>query len=362
MSANQNGLASYVITRATGMQNDTILAGTTAYTGEVYAPDGHEDVDFNPILRSMLEEQANNLRTLHYFNAQDCSVTQGTFLFNSYFTVADTSSGTSDDYSLLYDTRSITAEEAGVTYQYQPYQGYVANSFPETEIAEGQYFSLLWRMPSNNYEMRSYTLKKEYTYIDSSAFNVLTNASVASITGQSFRYSGNVSWQDWSDSRNLLWIRFYIEDEKEQKTYLTPKLTPKWCDEPDTVYLYWVNEMGGTDFVRGLVTKTLNHEDSTYETNTGINDRLGFATDIYHQRKYNSYTFNTKLVSDDVTRDLAGICGARWAWLRIPGETPEWRSVTVKDSQATVKTFRNQGAKLYNYTFELEDNIKNKTV
>lgn len=362
MSADQSGIARYTVKEVTGMQNDTILAGNPAYTGDAFCPDGFEDLELGGLLRSMLSDQERNIRTLQYRNAQDCSVTQGTFIFNTYFSVTDASSGITDDYSILYDTRGITAEESGCTYHYQPYHGYVANYFPEREITEGQYFSLMYRQPSNYQETMDLNLMKEYAYVDSSMFNVLAHEQVASLTGQSFRYSGNVDWQAWSDSHGAIWLRFYIENEKQEKTYLTPRLYPKWCEDPDNVYLYWVNSMGGVDFVRGKITKSLNHEDSTYESNTGINDRMNGRERIYHQLKWNSYSFGTSIISDDDSPSIADICGARWAWLCIPEGMPVWRPVKVTDSKATVKSYRNQGAKLFNYTFELEDATKYKSV
>ena len=100
----------------------------------------------------------------------------------------------------------------------------------------------------------------------------------------------------------------------------------------------------------------------TKRTNTGIDERLEFGERIYHQRKWDSYSFSTSIVSDADSPSVADVCGARWAWICVPGESPLWKSVKVLDTQATVKTYRNQGAKLYNYTFELEDATKVKTI
>lgn len=364
MSGDQNGLVYYTVTAATGMQNDTILSGQTAFTNSAFCPDGHEDLEIGSLLRSMISEQERNIKTLQHLNSQGCSITQGTFTFNSYFTVSDSSGGTSDDYSIIYDTRGITAPESGCTYIHQPGSGYVANYFPETEIMQGQYFSLMWRMPSNALETASYIFGFEYTYTVSGppSYNVLERNQIQTVTGQSFRYSGTADWQEWGEGNSAQRGRFYLYNEKEGYVYLTPWLYPKFCDDPDTVYLYWVNSMGGIDFKRGVMTKSLNHEDSTYEANVGIDERLDFRSRIYHQTKWNSYMFNTSLISDDDSPSIADICGARWAWLYIPGDTPMWRSVKVTDTKATVKTYRNQGAKLYNYAFELEDATKYKSV
>jgi hypothetical protein len=105
-----------------------------------------------------------------------------------------------------------------------------------------------------------------------------------------------------------------------------------------------------------------NHEDSTYESNIGLEEPRDFGERIYHQRKWNTYTFNTRLITDAESSTLADICGARWAWLYFPGRVQPWVPVTVEDSTATVKNFENQGKKMYNYTFQLRDNKKIKTI
>lgn len=369
MNNDSSGMAQYTVTRITGMQDDQAQAGIQVYAGQAYCPDGHEDLEIGGLLRSMLQDQERNISTLHYRNAQDCSILQGTFVFNTYLSVTDSSGGTTDTYSVIYDTRGITTYEAGITNVHIPnVPGYTANLFPEKEILHGQYFSLTWRAPSNRLETSSYTFGIEYTYTSHGmtphdpSYNVLSRNQISTVTGQSFRYAGTADWQEWGEGHSAQRGRFYLYNEKEGYNYITPWLYPKFCEDPDIVYLYWVNSLGGIDFVRGKMTKNKNHEDSTYESNTGINDRLEFGERIYHQRKWDSYSFGTSIISDTDSPSIADICGARWAWLCFPGESPMWKSVKVLDTQATVKTYRNQGAKLYNYTFELEDATKVKTI
>ena len=366
---NSSGYANYNIYRITGMQGDQSQNGYEVYSTSVYAPDGYDDVELGSLMRNLLETQELNIKRLQFWNYQDCSITQSTFAFNTYLTVNDLVNGTTEDFSVIYDTRGERAEDLGVTYYNSPYQGYCANYFPEQEIMEGQYFSLMYRQPSNSGEMSTYEFGRTIAYTtratpEDPSINVMQDVSIMDITGQTFRYSGNVSWQSWSNDTDVIWVRFYIKNEKGTKTYIGPQFYPKWCEEPNTVYLYWVNSMGGIDFVRSTetFTTTKNHEDSTYETNIGLEKPRDFGEEVYHQRKWNSYTFSTKLVSDTDSPALADVCGARWAWLYFPGRTQPWVPVTVEDAQATVKNFENQGKKLYNYTFQLRDNKKIKTI
>lgn len=362
----------YDINRITGMQDNTALASVTEYSGECYAPDAYGDVDFGNQLRSMIDYQVTNIRTLQYRNSQSMELTQAPFAFNTYFFVDD---GGSDDnfWSVIYDTRGITAYEAGArNYNYTPGNGYAANTFPDQYITDGQYVSIMWRNPSNAGETEAWTFGNTYCY-DSRAipdpsdpsYSVIEDREITRVTRQSFRYSGTASWQEWGEGAgNLRWARFWIMDAKGTKTYLTPKLYPKWCDEPGVMYLYYVNSMGGIDFIRSNYAsiQTLNTERETYETNHGIDNRFEFGSETYHQLRWNSYTFKTEIVSDSDSYNMADIVNARWAWIYIPGDQVPWRSVRVTDATAKVKQKRNEQQKIYNYTFQLEDSIKAKIV
>lgn len=386
----------YDVIRATAMQGDSMTSSVVEYSGECYAPDAYGDVDFGGQLRSMLDYQVANIKTLQYRNSQSMNLTQSALAFNSYFVIDDGGQNT-DLWSVLYDTRGLTAYEAGArTYLYTPGSGYVANTYPDQDIMHGQYFSIMWRNPSNAGEMENWTLGNTYCYIsggsagskatskqiaDAKATNrssrtlspdptpgygVISNRIIdSSITGQSFRYSGTADWQEWGDGHgNVLWARFWIADPKGNRTYLTPYLYPKWCDEPGVMYLYYVNSMGGIDFIRSTYAsmQTLNTERESYETNNGIDDRFKFGTETYHQTRWNSYTFKTEIVSDFDSYNMADIVNTRWAWIYIPDETVQWRSVKITDVTAKVKQKRNEEQNIYNYTFQLEDSIKAKIV
>lgn len=371
MNGDSSGFANYVIGEVTGMQDDQVQATTQVYVGTAYCPDGHEDIDFMPMLRSMIDNQVHNLSFLSGWNSQACILMQSTFAYNTYFSVTDLNNNYTEDYSIVYDTRGITTYEADVTTMYHTSgRGYSANLYPDPNILHGQYFNLTYRNPSNMGEMTNYTFGFEYAYVTRAVpsdpeLTVLERHIIdSSVTGQSFRYCGTADWQDWGEGNgNILWGRFYIYQEKEGYRYLTPKLYPKWCDDPDTVYLYWLNSLGGIEFVRGKLTDNIEHEDSTYETNATIEDyHDGWGQAVYSQRKWHSYTFGTGLVTDGDSPAVADVCGARFAWLYFPGRVQPWKTVKVNDAKATVKTFRNQGGKLFNYTWELEDSVKAKTV
>ncbi len=360
----------YDINRITGMQDNTALASLTEYSGECYAPDAFGDVDFGNQLRSMIDYQVTNIRTLQYRNSQSMELTQATFAFNTYFHVDD---GGMDDtiWSVIYDTRGMTAYEAGArNYNYTPGVGYAANVFPDPYVTDGQYVSIMWRNPSNAGESEAWTFGNTYCYDsravpEDPAYSVITDRQITRVTRQSFRYSGTASWQEWGEGAgNLRWTRFWIMDPKGTKTYLTPKLYPRWCDDPGTMYLYYVNSMGGIDFIRSnhASMQTLNTERDTYETNNNIDDRFKFGTETYHQTRWNTYTFKTEIVSDGDSYNMADVVNTRWAWLYIPDDTPQWRSVKITDVSAKVKQKRNENQKIYNYTFQLEDSIKAKIV
>lgn len=374
MSSDSAGMAHYQIYDVTGMQDDQVLQGNQIYAGMAYCPDGHEDLDFMPMLRTLIENQVTLLGRLDGWNQQSCLFLQSTFAYNTYFSVIDLDSSlnTTEDYSIVYDTRGITAYEAGATsVNNTGSYPYPANLYPEREILQGQYFNLTWRNPTNAGEMQTYSFGFEYCYAtrsnpgDPEYLVVQRHTLDSSVTGQSFRYCGPADWQDWADgASNVRWGRFYLYlSEKQTYTYLTPRLYPRWCDEPDTVYLYWLNSLGGIEFVRGRVIKSIEHEDSTYESNDGIDMyRDGWGTRIYSQHKWNDYVFNTRIMTDETSPAVADVCGARYAWLYFPGELQPWNTVRVTDAKATVKKAADEGKRLFNYTWNIEDSVKAKTI
>ena len=373
MDSDSAGMAHYQINDVTGMQDDQVLQENQIYAGTAYCPDGNEDLDLMPMLRTLIDDQVTLLGRLDGWNQQSCLFIQSTFAYNTYFSVTDLDSSidATEDYSILYDTRGITAYEAGATNIYHTGNyPYPANLYPEREIMQGQYFNLTYRNPSNSGEMTDYSFGFEYCYAtrsdpgDPEYLVVQRHTLDSSVTGQSFRYCGPADWQDWADGANdVRWGRFYLYQEKEGYRYITPRLYPRWCDEPDTVYLYWLNSLGGIEFVRGRVIKYIEHEDSTYESNDGIDMyRDGWGTRIYSQHKWNGYVFNTRIMTDETSPAVADICGARFAWLYFPGELQPWNTVRVTDAKATVKKAADEGKRLFNYTWNIEDSVKAKTI
>lgn len=361
----------YDIYKVNGLQGDTPGSSIHVYNGRVYAPDAYGDVNMMPILRSMVDDpQERNIKTLQYRNSQTMGLTQSTYAFNSYFQIVDSSASEDVMYSILYDTRGLTASEAGARSQsWTPGSPYVANTFPDNRVADGQYVSFMYRWPSNYRATDTYTLGNTYCYDvralpEDPSYSVIENRIIdSSLAGQSFRYSGPCNWQDWAGNvGNIRWAQFWIEDEKHTRTYITPRLYPKWCDEPNTAYLYVVNGMGGIDFIRGILSVTMQKDRETYETNADIDDRFAFGEETYYQRRWNSYELHTQLITEDDSYNMADIVNARWAWLYIPGDQIPWRSVKIDDTSATVKTDRNTGHRLFNYVFRISDSIKNKIV
>lgn len=394
----------YTIYKVTGLTDDVPTDTETVYSGECYAPSSHNVVNFGPQLRAMIDYQVQNIKTLQYMNSSVMDITQDASSFNTYFIIDDGTS-LSDAWSVIYDTRGLTAYEAGVrTALMGPGDGYAANTFPEDYITDGQYVSIMYRTPSNMRQTEPCSFGCTYCYLDGQGSKVkkenvdnarasmesanknvdsktmappppdpsvygsiviANNIIDSSITGQSFRYSGPADWKEWTGNHasTALWARFWRMNSKNEKTYITPYLYPNECDPEGTMYLYYVNSMGGIDFIRSTYASvtTMNTERSTYETDYSIDNRLEFGEETYHQTRWNKYTFDTELISDDETYTFADIVNTRWAWLHIPGDIVPWRSVKITDTSAKIKYRRNEHT-VYNYTFNLEDTIKAKIV
>ena len=391
----------YDIAMINRLWGDTPQQAAIVYSGQCYAPGSDTVVDFGGQLRSMIETQVQNIKTLQFRNSTGMGLTQSTFAFNSYYSIND---GGDDEnfFSIIYDSRGITALEAGARSNTNgPGNPYPANDFPDPYITDGQYLSIMYRFPSNFRSVEDHTLGLTYCYItaqasggqasyeqissaqaqinsarkggiekilppDPSVYGTVTVANHiinSKLAGQSFRYSGTCDWQEWCEGHGgILWARFWIANSKGVKTYITPYLYPKWCEEPNVAYLYYVNSKAGIDFIRGVISVNMQKDKETYETNANINNRFAFGEEIFHQRRWNSYELRTSLILEDESYNMADICNARWCWLYIPGDIVPWRSVKLDDTSATVKTNRNTGHKLFNYVFQISDATKCKIV
>ena len=365
----------YTIKRVTAMADDVPTATIDVYSSTCYAPDAYDEVEFGAQLRSMIDSQIGHIKTLQYRGSQNPAVYQGTNVFNSYFIIDD---GGSDDtiYSVLYDTRGLTAIETGAKNSITggPGEGYAANLFPDQYVTQGQYISVMYRNPSNYGQTEThsfgctYSLKNRNIPDPSTGYETIYNLTLdSSISGQSFRYAGPAKWEVWTGSQQnagiAVWVRFWMENSKGKKVYLTPKLYKKECDDPETCYLYYVNSLGGIDFLRCKYERTTNTERSTYESNVDINSRFNFQEETYSQKRWNTWTLHTALMSDADSPNIADICTTRWAWLFDRNDTyAPWRSVSVTDTSAKVKTKSNEGGKLFIYDINVSENIKSKIV
>ena len=83
VTSDSANIAHFDIAKVTGMTNDDINQAEIVYSGQCYAPALYNNIDFGGQLRSMIDTQVNNIKTLQFKDSQNMGFTQGAFTFNS---------------------------------------------------------------------------------------------------------------------------------------------------------------------------------------------------------------------------------------------------------------------------------------
>lgn len=124
--------------------------------------------------------------------------------------------------------------------------------------------------------------------------------------------------------------------------------------------LFYVNAFGGWDVLRLISgTETNNYERSTFKQKH-LKERLGEvdATDLRGTTNYlnqvtRQWSFGTDWLTDEGAKNISHLIGSTNVWLHNI-EQGEILPVTIIDTTAEVKNFRNQGAQLVRYDINVQ--------
>lgn len=341
------------ITRAThgNMQGNTIMQGDTVFSGEIYCPDGHDEIDFQPILKDALDGQLVNKTALPLFDSSLFVFQNGDVTYNTYFEISDGS--TSDSYSVLYSTRNMNYEESSIGIS----DMFLANRYLETDhIYAGQYFDLTYQYASNaGYNSQADDFVMEYYYHTANATAIAYYTLSNTLMRQSFKCCGRLD-PDAITGHNVHMISFGFKDGKDVYHRITPKWKVRKCMPNNLAILYYVDSMGGVSWLydeNGTFIENKTTERSYYQQYANISERRKFGKKSYNTQSSSNYVFHTQLVSDGFSEDYADVLNSDYMWLYLPEKMPYLRSVLITDSQLKVKTRPTD--KMYNYTYNLED-------
>ena len=138
-----------------------------------------------------------------------------------------------------------------------------------------------------------------------------------------------------------------VEFAGEKLNFTVRHSCSKYC-------LYYLNTLGGWDT---LIFDGHNVESEQYDpklkTNDYINTTTQFEKQHYLKNIKQTYKLITRHLTDDESRRMINVLRSPKAFLQDL-ETEQFFPVLINNKATDIKTFKNQGRKLYTYTIEVE--------
>ena len=140
-----------------------------------------------------------------------------------------------------------------------------------------------------------------------------------------------------------------IVNAPDKRTTLTSKNT---CAK---YAIYYLNPLGGWDqlLIEGKVVKTTKLENKTFKRNFD-NNTNDFQNKHYLKNLTTSYKFTTGYLKDEQAKLMPNLIETTKAYL-CELDTNTYIPVLINNNSVDIKTYRNQGRKLFTYTIDVQE-------
>ena len=140
-----------------------------------------------------------------------------------------------------------------------------------------------------------------------------------------------------------------IVNAKDKRMTLTSKNT---CAK---YAIYYLNPLGGWDqlLIEGKVVKTIKLENKTFKGNFD-NNTNEFQSKHYLKNLTTSYKFTTGYLTDEQAKLMPNLIETTKAYL-CDLDTNTYIPVLINTTSVNIKTYRNQGRKLFTYTIDVQE-------
>lgn len=140
-----------------------------------------------------------------------------------------------------------------------------------------------------------------------------------------------------------------IINAPDKKTKLTSKNT---CAK---YAIYYLNPLGGWDqlLIEGKVVKTTKLDNKTFKRNFD-NNTNEFQSKHYLKNLTTSYKFTTGYLTDEQAKLMPNLIETTKAYL-CELDTNTYIPVLINNNSVDIKTYRNQGRKLFTYTIDVQE-------
>ena len=119
--------------------------------------------------------------------------------------------------------------------------------------------------------------------------------------------------------------------------------------------IYYLNPLGGWDqlLIEGKVVKTTKLENKTFKRNFD-NNTNEFQNKHYLKNLTTSYKFTTGYLTDEQAKLMPNLIETTKAYL-CELDTNTYIPVLINNNSVDIKTYRNQGRKLFTYTIDVQE-------
>lgn len=140
-----------------------------------------------------------------------------------------------------------------------------------------------------------------------------------------------------------------IVNAPDKRTVLTSKNT---CAK---YAIYYLNPLGGWDqlLIEGKVVKTIKLDNKTFKRNFD-NNTNDFQNKHYLKNLTTSYKFTTCYLTDEQAKLMPNLIETTKAYL-CDLDTNTYIPVLINNNSVDIKTYRNQGRKLFTYTIDVQE-------
>ena len=140
-----------------------------------------------------------------------------------------------------------------------------------------------------------------------------------------------------------------IINAPDKRTVLTSKNT---CAK---YAIYYLNPLGGWDqlLIEGKVVKTTKLENKTFKRNFD-NNTNEFQNKHYLKNLTTAYKFTTGYLTDEQAKMMPNLIETTKAYL-CELDTNTYIPVLINNNSVDIKTYRNQGRKLFTYTIDVQE-------
>ena len=140
-----------------------------------------------------------------------------------------------------------------------------------------------------------------------------------------------------------------IINAPDKRTTLTSKNT---CAK---YAIYYLNPLGGWDqlLIEGKVVKTIKLENKTFKRNFD-NNTNEFQNKHYLKNLTTAYKFTTGYLTDEQAKLMPNLIETTKAYL-CELDTNTYIPVLINNNSVDIKTYRNQGRKLFTYTIDVQE-------